>query len=36
MAVTAENLAEKYGITREDSDAFGLRSQKKWAAASDR
>ena len=33
MAVTAENLAEKYGITREDSDAFGLRSQKKWAAA---
>ncbi|HJK94384.1 MAG TPA: thiolase family protein [Polyangiaceae bacterium LLY-WYZ-15_(1-7)] len=33
MAVTAENLAEKYGITREDADAFGLRSQKKWAAA---
>lgn len=33
MAVTAENLAEKYGISREDSDAFGLRSQKKWAAA---
>ncbi|MFT5359469.1 MAG: acetyl-CoA acyltransferase 2 [Polyangiales bacterium] len=33
MAVTAENLAEKYGISREDSDAFGLRSQQKWAAA---
>ncbi len=33
MAVTAENLAEKYGITREESDAFGLRSQQKWAAA---
>ncbi len=33
MAVTAENLAEKYGITREDADAFGLRSQQKWAAA---
>ncbi len=33
MAMTAENLAEKYGITREDSDAFGLRSQQKWAAA---
>jgi len=33
MAITAENLAEKYGITREDADAFGLRSQQKWAAA---
>ncbi len=33
MAITAENLAEKYGITREDADAFALRSQKSWAAA---
>ena len=33
MAVTAENLAEKYGITREMADAFALRSQKNWAAA---
>ncbi len=33
MAVTAENLAEKYGITREDADAFALKSQKRWAAA---
>ncbi|UJR86940.1 thiolase family protein [Sandaracinus amylolyticus] len=33
MAVTAENLAVKYGITREQADAFGLRSQQKWAAA---
>ncbi|MEM6957100.1 MAG: acetyl-CoA C-acetyltransferase [Myxococcota bacterium] len=33
MAVTAENLAEKYGISREESDAFGVRSQQKWAAA---
>lgn len=33
MAVTAENLAEKYGITREDADAYALRSQQKWAAA---
>ncbi len=33
MAVTAENLADKYGITREDADAFGLRSQQRWAAA---
>ncbi len=27
MAITAENLAEKYKITREDSDTFALRSQ---------
>ncbi|MEJ7727592.1 MAG: acetyl-CoA C-acetyltransferase [Polyangiaceae bacterium] len=33
MAVTAENLAVKYGITREQSDAFALRSQQRWAAA---
>jgi acetyl-CoA C-acetyltransferase/acetyl-CoA acyltransferase 2 len=33
MAVTAENLAEKYGITREMADACALRSQKNWAAA---
>ncbi len=26
MGLTAENLAEKYGITREQSDAFSLRS----------
>jgi len=33
MGVTAENLAEKYGITREEVDAFSLRSQQTWAAA---
>lgn len=33
MAVTAENLAVKYGITREDADKFALRSQQNWAAA---
>ena len=33
MAMTAENLADKYGITREDCDAFALRSQQRWAAA---
>ncbi|MCA9593710.1 MAG: acetyl-CoA C-acetyltransferase [Myxococcales bacterium] len=33
MAMTAENLAEKYGITREDADAFALKSQQRWAAA---
>ncbi len=33
MAMTAEKLAEKYGITREDCDAFAMRSQERWAAA---
>ena len=35
MAVTAENLAVKYGITREQCDAFALTSQKRWAAANE-
>ncbi len=33
MAITAENLAEKYRITREECDAFALGSQQRWAAA---
>jgi 3-oxoadipyl-CoA thiolase len=33
MGETAENVAEQYGITREDQDAFALRSQEKAAAA---
>src|SRR5215468_2368968 len=33
MAATAENLARKYGITREMQDEFALRSQKLAAAA---
>ena len=33
MAVTAENLAEKYGITREQADAYAIQSQERWAAA---
>ena len=33
MAITAENLAEKYGITRDDCDAFAVKSQQRWAAA---
>ncbi len=28
MAMTAENLAERYGITREEVDAYALRSQR--------
>lgn len=33
MGETAENLVEKYNITREDQDAFALLSQQKAAAA---
>jgi acetyl-CoA acetyltransferase family protein len=33
MGVTAENLAEKYGITREDQDAFAARSHQQAARA---
>ena len=33
MAITAENLATKYNISREDCDAYAIRSQQTWAAA---
>lgn len=33
MGETAENLVEKYNITREDQDAFALNSQQKATAA---
>lgn len=33
MAITAENLAEQYSISREECDAYALRSQQTWAAA---
>src|SRR5215211_5749127 len=33
MGVTAENVAEQYGISREDQDAFALESQRRAAAA---
>ncbi|KAK6904677.1 hypothetical protein I203_105493 [Kwoniella mangroviensis CBS 8507] len=32
MGVTAENLAKKYGITREECDNFALMSQQRYAA----
>lgn len=35
MGVTAENLSEKYGLTREECDAFALKSQKNWKRAVD-
>lgn len=33
MGITAENLAKKYNISREDTDKFALRSQQRWGAA---
>ena len=33
MGVTAENLVDQYGISREDQDAFAYRSQQKAARA---
>nr|WP_274705007.1 thiolase family protein [Deinococcus geothermalis] len=35
MGLTAENVAAKYGISREDQDRFALRSHQKAAAARD-
>lgn len=33
MGVTAENLAKKYNITRQECDEFAVRSQQLWAKA---
>ena len=33
MGITAENVAERYGISRADQDAFALESQRRCAAA---
>ncbi len=35
MGITAENVADKYGITREEMDAYSLRSQQRAVAAQD-
>src|SRR4029077_15541094 len=35
MAITAENLAERYQISRQECDAYALRSQQAWAAANE-
>ena len=32
MGITAENLSEQYGISRQDADAYALQSQQRWAA----
>jgi 3-oxoadipyl-CoA thiolase len=33
MGETGENVAELYGISRQDQDEFALRSQRRWAQA---
>ena len=33
MGETGENVAERWSVTREEQDAFALRSQRLWAAA---
>ncbi len=35
MAITAENLAEKYEVSREACDAYAIESQKRWATANE-
>src|SRR5919109_530493 len=35
MGLTAENVAKKYGVSREDQDAFALRSHQRAVAAID-
>jgi acetyl-CoA acyltransferase len=36
MPETAENVADEFCVSRADQDAFALRSQQRWAAASER
>ena len=33
MGETGENVAERWGVSREEQDAFALRSHQRWAAA---
>ena len=35
MGITAENLAVQYNLTRDEVDAFALRSQQLWGAAAE-
>jgi acetyl-CoA C-acetyltransferase len=35
MGMTAENVAERYGVSREDMDRYGQRSQERAVAAQD-
>jgi 3-oxoadipyl-CoA thiolase len=33
MGETGENVADRWGVSREEQDAFALESQRRWAAA---
>ncbi len=33
MGETGENVAERWGVSRDEQDAFALESQRRWAAA---
>jgi 3-oxoadipyl-CoA thiolase len=33
MGETGENVAERYGVSREEQDGFALQSQRRWAEA---
>ena len=35
MGETGENVAERWDVSREEQDAFALRSQQRWTAAAD-
>lgn len=35
MGVTAENLAKKFNLTRQDTDQYALQSQQRWKKAND-
>jgi acetyl-CoA acetyltransferase family protein len=35
MGETGENVAEQFGVSREDQDGFALASQQRWAAAAE-
>src|ERR1700759_4659132 len=35
MGETGENVADRWAVSREDQDAFALRSQQRWAAAAE-
>jgi acetyl-CoA acetyltransferase family protein len=35
MGETGENVAERYGVSREEQDEFALQSQQRWAEAAE-
>jgi len=35
MGETGENVAEQWGVSREEQDAYALRSQRRWAEAAE-